>query len=127
MAKKVKELQFQVRDRVGVLATVTAALQAAKVNILHIAGWSEGGKGFFSVVTNNNAKARQTLRKLGISSKESEGIVLSLRNKVGALARAARRLAKAKVNITCLSATTSGKRASILMHTKNNAKAARII
>ncbi|MBI1978143.1 MAG: ACT domain-containing protein [Candidatus Omnitrophica bacterium] len=127
MAKKVKELRFSVRDRVGALATITAALKAARVNIIHVAAWSEGGRGFFNLVTSNNARAKKVLRKLGISSSESDVLVLSLGNKVGALERVARKLAKAKVNISCLSATTSGPRASVLINTRNNAKAARVV
>ena len=127
MAKRVKEIQFSVKNRVGVLAKVTAALKVAGVNLIHATAWSEGSKGFFCLVTNNNAKARKTLRKLGIKSTEGDVVVLTLWNKVGALEEAARKLAKARINITCLSATTGGLRTAVLIHTKNNAKAAKVV
>ncbi len=127
MAKKVNQIQFSTRDRVGVLAVITAAMRVSKINILHLAAWSDSGKGFFNMVTNNNSKAKQILRKLGISSKEGEGILINLQNKVGTLEKVTRKLAKANISITCLSATSGGSRTSVLLHTKNNAKALRII
>lgn len=126
MAKRVKELRFSVNNKVGVLAKVTAALKAARVNMIHATAWVEGSKGYFTIVTNNNAKAKKALSKIGIRAGEGDVVVLTLKNKVGALERAARRLAKAKVNIMCLSATTGGSRTSVLIHTKNNSKAARV-
>ena len=127
MAKAVKEIMFSTTNRVGLLEKVTDALKKARVNIQHICAWGEGSKAYFSVVTNSNAKARKALGKLGIHSRESEGLLLSLKNKVGSLERVARRLAKAKINIQCLTATTAGSRASVLFHTSNNRKARRVV
>ena len=127
MAKKVKELQFSTPNRVGMLAEVTAALQKARVNILHMWACGEGSKGHFGLVTSSNAKAKKTLKALGISSKESEILVLNLRNRVGALAKAAKKLAKAKINVTCVSATSAGNRVALLLNTRNNRKAQRTV
>lgn len=126
MAKKVKELQFSVPNKVGTLYKVTHALKAAKVNILHAWACGEGATGHFGLITNNNSKAKQALKKLGIRTSEKDILVVSLSNKVGALDRVAARLAKAKVNITCVSATSGGGRVSVLINTRNNAKAARM-
>ena len=127
MAKKTKEIQFSTRNRVGVLGKITDALKHAKVNIQHVAAWSHGNKAFFSLVTSNNGRARRALGKLGVRSRENDVLVLNLQNKVGSLERVAKRLAKAKVNIACLTATTAGKRASVLLHTSNDSKARRIV
>ena len=127
MAKMVKELQFTTPNRVGVLSKVTGALNSAGVNILHAWGCGEGATGYFGMVTSGNQKARQALRKIGISTKESEVLVVNLPNKKGALAKVADKLAKARVNITCISATTGGNNVSVLIGTKNNKKAQRLI
>lgn len=127
MAKSVREISFTAPNRVGVLANVTKALKQARVNIQHVAAWSEGGKAHFQLATNQNARARRALSKLGIRSSEKRTLVLNLRNKVGSLERIARRLAKAKVNISCLMATTSGKRAAVVFNTSNNSKAGRVV
>lgn len=127
MAKSVKEVMFSTSNRVGMLEKVTQALKKARVNIQHICAWGEGGKAHFSLVTNSNARARRALSRLGIRSSEKEGLLLNLKNKIGSLERIAKRLAKAKINISCLSATTAGSRASVLFHTSNNRKAKRVV
>ena len=127
MAKRVKEIYFSVNNKVGVLAKITNALKAARVNILHAVAWAEGSKGHFDIVTNNNAKAKKALGKIGIRAMDCDSVVLTLQNKVGTLERIAKKLAKANVNITCLSATTGGSKTAVVLHTKNNAKAARLV
>jgi len=126
MAKAMKELRFTVKNKVGALAEITKAFKDAKVNILHIAAWAEGGKGFFNVVTDHHAAAKKALKKIGISAIDKEVLVVNLQNRVGSLDRVARKLAKGKVDITGLSATSGGKRVSVLLATKNNAKAKKI-
>ena len=123
MAKALKELHFSTPNRVGVLNKVTGALSRANVNILHAWACGEGATGYFGLVTNNNSKAKKALKGLGISAKEKEVLMITLANKKGALARVAARLAKAKVNLTCLSATTGGSRVAVLFSTKSNSKA----
>jgi len=127
MAKRVKELEFSVPNKIGALAKISTALEKGKVNILHVWACGEGPKACFDMVTNSNAKAKKILKKHGIKTSEKELLVLNLTHKVGSLARVARKLAKAKVNITCLSATTSGKRAAVLLSTNQNSKAARLV
>lgn len=127
MAKKVKELQFTVKNKIGALAQITEALKAAKVNMLHIAAWGEGAKGYFNLITENNGAAKKALKKAGIRVTEQEVMIITLRNKVGSLDHVAKRLAKAKIDIKGLSATTGGKRVAVMINTKNNGKAARMI
>lgn len=128
MAKSIKELHFSTPNRVGMLSKVASALSGAGVNLLHAWACGEGSEGYFGVVTNNNAKAKRALKKLGISAAEKEVLEVTLQNKSGALARIAARLAKAKINVTCLSATSAGPgRVTVLLNTKNNRKARRVI
>ncbi len=126
MAKRVKELQFSTPNKVGVLGKVTNALKKARVNILHLWACGEGSRGTFGIVTNNNARAKKALKKLGYSSREKEILVVNLQNKVGALAKVANRLAKAGVSVTCVSATSAGNRVALLLGTRNNKKAQRL-
>ncbi len=127
MAKKAKQLQFSTPNRPGVLASVTDALKKARINIVDICAWGEGSKACFGLITTRNAAAKKALKKLGFSASEKEVLLLNLKNSVGSLSRVARKLAKAKVNITCLDATTAGKRATVLINTSNNKKAARLV
>ncbi len=127
MAKVVKEVRFSVPNKVGTLAKITGVLKDAKVNILHLWACGEGREGHFGLVTTSNARARRALRKLGVKSHESEVLVLTLPNRVGALDRAARKLAKSRVNVTCVSATSGGSRTAVLLNTRSNAKARRLV
>ncbi len=127
MAKKVKELQFSTPNKIGVLGKVTDALKKARVNILHMWACGAGSKGTFGIVTNNNARAKKALKSLGFSAKENDILVINLQNRVGALAKAAGRLAKAKVNVTCVSATSAGNRVALILGTTNNKKAQRLV
>lgn len=127
MATKVTELQFSSSNKVGALANIATAFEKSKVNILNIWACGEGPTAYFGVVTNNNSKAKKILKGLRFKVKEKDMLVLNLQHKVGSLARVARKLAKARINITCLAATTSGKRAAVLVDTNQNKKAARIV
>ena len=127
MAKKVTELQFTTPNRPGVLSKISHALKAARVNILHVWGCGEGSKACLGVVTSNNARAKQALKKMGIRTKEKALLLTQMPNRAGVLARMADKLAKARVNITSLSATTGGRRVAVLLNTSNNGKASRLL
>ena len=127
MAVKVKELRFSVKNRAGVLAEITKALKSAKVNILHLAAWTQSGKGCFQLVTSSPAGAKKALRGIGIKTGEVDALVINLRHRVGALERIAKKLAKAKVDIRYMVATSGAKRVAVFLNTKNNARAIRLI
>ena len=127
MAKKLKELQFETPNKVGILCKVTCVLKEAGVNILHAWACGEGAKGHFGLVTSNNTKAKKALKRLGISSKEKDVLAVTLSHKVGSLERIAHKLAKGGISLTCLSATSTGNRVTVLFNTKNNNKAQRLV
>ena len=129
MAKVLKELQFSTPNKTGVLSKVTDALKKARVNLEQAWACGEGSKGYFGIVTSNNAKARKALKKLGVRKfSEKDVLMVSLPNRVGALSRVATKLAKKGIGITCLSATSAGKnRVGVLLGTRNNKKASRLI
>ena len=127
MAKKLKELQFETSNKVGVLCDVTCVLKEAGVNILHAWACGEGTKGHFGLVTSNNTKAKKALKRLDISTKEKDVLAVTLSHKVGSLERIAHKLAKGGISLTCLSATSTGNRVTVLFNTKNNNKAQRLV
>jgi len=127
VAKKLKELQFETPNKIGVLCKITCILKEAGVNILHAWACGEGAKGQFGLVTSNNTKAKKALKRFGIASKEKDVLAVTLPHKVGSLECVAHKLAKAGISITCLSATSAGNRVTVLFNTKNNGKAQRIV
>ena len=129
MAKVLKELQFETPNKTGVLAKVAEAMKKARVNLEQAWACGEGSRGHFGIVTSNNARAKKALKGLGIRRfSEKDVLMVALPNRVGALAGVARKLAKGRVSVTCLSATSAGKnRVAVLIGTSNNKKARRII
>ena len=129
MAKVLKELQFETPNKTGVLAKVAEAMKKARVNLEQAWACGKGSRGHFGVVTSNNARAKKALKSLGIRRfSEKDVLMVALPNRVGALAGVARKLAKGRVSVTCLSATSAGKnRVAVLIGTSNNKKARRII
>ena len=127
MAKIVRELVFSTPNRIGILSRVSDALKSAGVNILHATACCEGSSGYFCLVTSNNNRAVSALKKIGIRPRQQKALLVSLRNRSGALAQKARRLAKAKINVKGISATSAGNRVSLVLRTNNDAKAARLV
>ena len=127
MAKIAQELVFSTPNRIGTLSRVAGLLKKAKVNILHAWACGDGKRGEFGLVTSNNARAARALKAIGVRAKSGKVLVVSLKNKVGALEKKARRLADAGINVKCVSATSAGSRVALILNTSNNAKAARLI
>lgn len=94
-------------NRPGALAELCDVLSGAKVNIE--AMLLEGSVDFGNVRLHVNAprKAERALREADYQFRIAEAIALTLSNEPGALADAAKKLSKAKVNIEALFGTTT--------------------
>jgi len=118
------QLTVSLKSRPGVLAQLARTLADAKVNITSLSADAVSGRGKVRVIVNDAVTARRTLRRAKYRFSEEPAFVVRLRNKPGALARVAGRLAKAKVNIKSAYATTAGRGAAIVL-TVGSVKAAR--
>lgn len=100
MATTAREFKVTMEDKPGSLAKLTEALGKGGVNIEGIAAIPSGGKGDIRVVMGNAAGARQALQGAGITVEgEREVLVVDLPHRSGELAKVARTLADAGVNI----------------------------
>lgn len=99
MAKILKELQFKTTNDVGMLSQITQALKENHVNLLHAWACGEGQIGYFGLVTNNNGRAKKALRRMGIQALERDVLSLNLTQRTGELAKAAKKLTGARINI----------------------------
>lgn len=100
MATTAREFKVTMEDKPGSLAKLTEALGKGGVNIEGIAAIPSGGKGDIRVVMGNAAGARQALQGAGITVEgEREVLVVDLPHRPGELAKVARKLADAGVNI----------------------------
>ena len=94
-----KEFKVFVKDKPGELARVTEALAEHAVNIRAIA--SEGGheNSFLRIVTSDVATTEKAFKLAGIKSQASDLLSAELIDRPGELAKIARRLARAGVNV----------------------------
>ena len=121
------ELTVSLKSKPGVLAQLTRTLAGAGVNILSLSADSPRGRGKIRMIVNDAVKARRALRRAKYRATEEPAFVVRMRNKPGALARVADKLAKARVNITSAYATTAGRGGANVVFTVGSVKKARKI
>jgi hypothetical protein len=93
--------QFTVRlkNEPGALAELAAALAQHGIDIRSVAAGGVGAVGFAVLSTNDDAAAREVLRKAKYAFVEGEVVGVAVEDQPGSLARLTRRLADAGVNV----------------------------
>jgi len=89
------------KDKPGELARVTEAIATKGIDITGFAGVTCGGDGSVALLTNDEAGTRRALGDGGFQVKEIEVQAASLEIRPGELAKVARKLADAGVNVEC--------------------------
>ncbi len=111
------ELTVKLPNRPGQLAAVAKALGDKRVNIASLSASTAAGKGVVHLVfaDKDAGAARRALKaaKYRVSG-DRKLLEIRLANKPGTLARAASRLAKAKVNIDTAYMVAQGRKSSTL-------------
>jgi hypothetical protein len=100
------EVLFKAPTRVGLLADVTEALNAAGVNILAIGAYDKGDMGEFLMITSNNKLAYEALAHLDGEADMQSVVVAEVPNTPGELAMIARKLASHDINVGQVYATS---------------------
>jgi hypothetical protein len=122
------ELTIKLPNRTGQLGALAGALGDAGVSIKSIAATTGGGSGTVHIVVEDKdaTKARRAIKakKYRISG-DRKVVELRLANKPGTLARAAKRLGKARVNIESAYMLGQGKKSSTLGIGVKDARAAK--
>ncbi len=123
MANLTKELCVAAENKPGTLARVAACLKEAGVSIQGVGAWGDGGKSSFCILTENNQKAGEALKKGGFNWQEKEVVSCQLPHRVGSLAECLKKVADAGVNIDHCYVTATGSNALLVFATDNNQKA----
>ncbi|HET8787023.1 MAG TPA: ACT domain-containing protein [Candidatus Limnocylindrales bacterium] len=89
----------ELADTPGALADVTEAIAAKGVNITSVSGTTCGDRARIAIATDDEAQARAALTDARAKFDEKEITTVPLRHEPGSLAKAARQLASARVNI----------------------------
>src|SRR4051794_3630071 len=95
----VKQLSVFLANRPGMLARVCDVLADEKINILALTISDTADHAVVRLLVSDSARALAIFEERGTLAIESDVITLESNNKPGSLARIARRLAKAKINI----------------------------
>ncbi|HSL75758.1 MAG TPA: ACT domain-containing protein [Candidatus Limnocylindrales bacterium] len=90
---------IELEDKPGALADVAEAIAAKGVNIVSLSGATCGERSRVAIATDDEAGARAALSGAGATFQEMEITSVPLRHEPGSLAKAARQLANAGVNI----------------------------
>lgn len=123
------QLTLSLVSRPGTLAALARTLADAGVNITALNAAEVSGRGKIRLLVNDAVRAKRALRKAKYRATEEPAFVLRLRNKPGALARVAARLAKERINVRSIYATTGGRRSAVVVLTVggNPSKARRVL
>jgi len=97
--KVVKQLAIFLANKPGTLAQVCRHLAGARINILAMTVADTVDHAVVRLVVSDPTKAIHLLGDAGVLVVESDVLAVTLRNRPGALAKVAQRLASAKVNI----------------------------
>jgi len=134
MATLATEISVTTKHRPGQLASLSAALGKAGINIASLTAHAAGRTGTIRLLFADKdvARARRTIEAAGFRLRKSDVrkvVLASVAHKPGALARLAARLAKAGLNLDSLYATgQTRKRMTIAIGVgKNAAKAKRAL
>lgn len=123
------QLVISGKSRPGVLAQVAQVLGEAKVNIKAFSAPEVAGAGKLRLLVADLEGARAALKAAKIKFVEEIALILSLKNKPGALREVADLLTQARINIKCGYCTPSreGKRAIVVLAVSNTAKALTVL
>jgi hypothetical protein len=125
-AKLIKEIIVGSEDKIGVLANITKILADHDINIEGVAGYGQVGQAKIMLVTDDNLRAGDAIRKAGYKDvKECEALIVELENKPGALKNVTAKLVEQNINIKYTYGTicSGGCAAKIVLSTTNNEKA----
>ena len=101
-------LSVALENHPGSLADILDRLASTGANIEAVEAEALGDFGNVRVLTPDAAKAAKALREAGFDVVEAEALELRVANRPGELAKTARKLAEAKVNVVSLFGTTPG-------------------
>ena len=118
----------ELENKPGALARITEAIAEKGINILGFTGATSGATGSVVLMTNDESATRAALAGAGATSREVELVVASIAHEPGSLAKLARQLADAGVNIeAALPTGMEGGKISLAFATDNPGRAREVI
>jgi hypothetical protein len=94
-----KEIVIKVLNDIGVLAEISRLVAEKGISIVAVSCWVEGSTGIIHLVTDDNLRATDVLRKKSYDLREEKVVLADLPHKPGMLKRLADKLKEAKIDI----------------------------
>ena len=117
-----KQIIITVDNRVGTLAEISSAVAASKINIIAMCAYAVDNRGVIMFVSDNNLRAKKLLKMKKYELREEEVILISIKNKPGALQEVMEKIADIGVDVTLVygSVDKEGKTSRIVLITEDN-------
>lgn len=96
---KAKEFTVTVEDKPGALGKFFQQLADHGLNVLAFQSFVEGPESLTRLIVDDPAKAKTLLGTMGVIFEETDAVVVKVPHRPGEMARAARRLGEAGVNV----------------------------
>jgi len=123
-----KELYFETKNDTGMLGYITIALRIAKVNIVHLLGYSVKNKAHFQIVVSDPQQAKKVLSKEMHNVALRDVLLVEFENKTGTLSTVAKILGQNNIGIEeCYGTSSDGFKIVGVFVTDNNRRAMKLI
>lgn len=119
-----KEIMIIENDRTGLIADISTLLSENNINIDYISAHAIADKAAIYLVTSDEKKTVDALKKAGFSVLSSDTLVIKLEDKIGELAKVTKKLAENNINIEHLQVLKQEKGKALVSIKTNSAKKA---
>ncbi len=127
-AAKVKQLSFEMPNKVGLMAEISAALSKSKINIISLFGIEVEDMAIIMLITSDNAAAKKLLKKMGVEAGATDVVTIEMANKPGEFAKVSDIIAQAGIDIiTVMGTAGSSKSSMIAVKTSDDKKVLKLL
>lgn len=128
IATKAKQLSFEMPNKVGIVAEISAALSESKINLISLFGIETGDVAIFMLITSDNAAAKKILKKMGANTSVTDVLTVEMPNKPGEFRKVSDIIAQAGVDIlNVLGTAGSAKSSMVVLKTSDDKKVMRLL
>jgi len=127
-AAKAKQLSFEMANKVGLMAEISAALSKSKINIISLFGIEVGDMAIIMLITSDNAAAKKLLKKMGADAGSTDVVTIEMANKPGEFSKVSDIIARAGIDIhTVMGSAGSSKNSMVVLKTSDDKKVLKLL
>lgn len=128
IATKAKQLSFEMPNKIGIVAEISAALSESKINLISLFGIETGDMAIFMLITSDNAAAKKILKKMGANASVTDVLTVEMPNKPGEFRKVSDIIAQAGIDIlNVLGTAGSAKSSMVVLKTSDDKKVMKLL